>query len=218
MDFCAEYTLYSLDPKGRLIRNSSERGIAITASGLISLQRAGIITYSDKKVRIISELPEKLGYLEPLYRSLDTGKNVKMTSLFEQYAMGITDRDYIELFNSIGAELELGGLVQTTKGGFTGRRLVFIPNTEIFSRISEDIMGQLLLDSEADLMTLSIAYLSYKSRLLREHFEQKTVRALKKRLVEVKDDPESLLGSEDAEEFRQMVELIAGVPVISANL
>ncbi len=144
-----DYFILILDKKGNmplLYQKESNAGFVVT--GIMDLLFSGIIKLEKKEITVINPLYGKLTYLYPLYDYL---KEKPMT-IEKAVNNFYTGESLKELVNCVSESLYSEKKVIKTKGGFFGKKTLYIPKdnykTNLINDIKNVITGNENINSE----------------------------------------------------------------------
>lgn len=138
-------------------------------------------------------LPEKKSYLRQVYDIVQKKQPVKFESVVEYFSFNFTDKYMNGLVEDLGESLVELGCVQKEKGGFMNGKTVYIPNEFDVDYIVQSIRAELLEDGEISEDIVVLTALLNKSRDLQRYFSSYEKQALKKRLNEIRENPQNEL-------------------------
>ena len=191
-----EYMMCALNDKGKISTFSLERIIALAASAVAELMMDDVILSDGKKLSVKKSLPKNMRYLSPVYDFIEKKEPVGFKTVVEHFSFTFSSKNIEELFESIGESLITSGCARKEKSGVLGNR-----NAEILEdgELTEDIAAlTALLDKTGELMRFFSAY------------EKKDV---KKRLKEIKENPEN----KDIAKVINYVEELMMIIIVSAT-
>ena len=123
-----EYMICALNEKGKMSEMLGvEKIVCFVASGLLEMKLEGCIAMEKKKVCVISDLPEKLAHLKPLYDYINRYESVKIEKIIEEYTYTFTDKRFYELVDSVGKSLAEINMAEEIEKGILGKRKYYIP-------------------------------------------------------------------------------------------
>lgn len=150
------------------------------------------LSFDGKKLTVKSALPEEKAYLRPVYQAVERKQPVKFESIVEYFSLDFTDKHMNELIDSIGASLAKKGCVQREeKSGLFGGKDLYIPNEADVDAVVQSIRAELLEDGELSEDVVALTMLLNKSGDLKQYFSAYEKKDLKKRLKEIKNDPQN---------------------------
>lgn len=208
-----EYSLCSLNEKGKLPALSKEIPVCVLASGLIELLASNCIQVDEKnKVCVIGNLNEGQVYLKSLFDWLNESKPMKIEKIAKEYTMTFTGKRLNALVTDVGNSLADRGCVTSEKGGIFGSKFCFIPNSDEVDKVIQKIRAELLESGTMSDETVALVSLLDKSNQVKKYFSKYESEHLKARLKEIKEDPSNQL-------VKQMMDyvdtIIAVIAVIS---
>lgn len=104
-----------------------------------------------------------------------------------------TDKYINRLIEDIGESLAESGCVRKEQGGFMNGKTLYIPNEADVDHIVQNIRAELLEDGELSEDIVVLTALLNKSQDLQRYFSSYEKQALKKRLAEIKENPQNEL-------------------------
>lgn len=186
-----KYLLCVLNKRGRLPAFGIEKIICLSAAGVMELLLDDILAFDGKKLTVHSFLPEEKEYLFPVYEVVKRKEPVKFESVVEYFSLALTDKHIHDLVDAIGCSLVQENCVQKEKGGFLGGTNVYIPNERDVDRVVENIRAELLEDGELSEDIVALTILLNKSGDLQKFFSAYEKKDLKRRLKEIKENPQN---------------------------
>lgn len=187
-----QYLLCVLNKNGKLPAFDLEKTLCLSAAGVLELLMEDVLDFDGKKLTVKSPLPEEKAYLRPVYQVVERKQPVKFESIVEHFSLAFTDKHMNELIDSIGASLVQKGCVQREeKGGLFGGKDLYIPNEADVDAVVQSIRAELLEDGELSEDVVALTMLLHKSGDLQQYFSAYEKKDLKKRLKEIKNDPQN---------------------------
>lgn len=186
-----QYLLCVLNKNGKLPTFGLEKVLCLSAAGVLELLMEDVLAFDSKKLTVQSSLPEEMRYLLPVYEVVERKQPVKFEAIVEYFSMTFTDKHINELINALGESLVHQGCVQREKGGLFGGKDIYIPNEAEVDSIVQSIRAELLEKGELSEDVVVLAALLNKSGDLQKYFSAYEKKDLKKRLKEIKNDPQN---------------------------
>lgn len=187
-----QYLLCVLNKNGKLPAFGLEKTLCLSAAGVLELLMEDALSFDGKKLTVKSALPEEKAYLRPVYQAVERKQPVKFESIVEYFSLDFTDKHMNELIDSIGASLAKKGCVQREeKSGLFGGKDLYIPNEADVDAVVQSIRAELLEDGELSEDVVALTMLLNKSGDLKHYFSAYEKKDLKKRLKEIKNDPQN---------------------------
>lgn len=188
-----QYFLCILKKNGKISSFEMEKTTCLAASAVVELLMDDILSLDGKKVSVQAPLPEKKSYLRQVYDIVQKKQPVKFESVVEYFSFNFTDKYMNGLVEDLGESLVELGCVQKEKGGFMNGKTVYIPNESDVDYIVQSIRAELLEDGEISEDIVVLTALLNKSRDLQRYFSSYEKQALKKRLNEIRENPQNEL-------------------------
>lgn len=188
-----QYFLCILKKNGKISSFEMEKTTCLAASAVVELLMDDILSLDGKKVLVQAPLPEKKSYLRQVYDIVQKKQPVKFESVVEYFSFNFTDKYMNGLVEDLGESLVELGCVQKEKGGFMNGKTVYIPNESDVDYIVQSIRAELLEDGEISEDIVVLTALLNKSRDLQRYFSSYEKQALKKRLNEIRENPQNEL-------------------------
>ena len=187
-----QYLLCVLNKNGKLPTFGLDKTLCLSAAGVLELLMEDALDFDGKKLTVKSPLPEEKAYLRPVYQAVERKQPVKFESIVEYFSLDFTDKHMNELIDSIGAALVQKGCVQREeKDGLFGGKDLYIPNEADVDAVVQSIRAELLEDGELSEDVVALTMLLNKSGDLKQYFSAYEKKDLKKRLKEIKNDPQN---------------------------
>ena len=187
-----QYLLCVLNKNGKLPAFGLEKTLCLSAAGVLELLMEDALSFDGKELTVKSALPEEKAYLRPVYQAVERKQPVKFESIVEYFSLDFTDKHMNELIDSIGASLAKKGCVQREeKSGLFGGKDLYIPNEADVDAVVQSIRAELLEDGELSEDVVALTMLLNKSGDLKQYFSAYEKKDLKKRLKEIKNDPQN---------------------------
>ena len=170
-----------------------EKTTCLAASAVVELLMEDILAFDGKKLSIQVALPEEKSYLRQVYDVVVKKQPVKFENAIEYFSFNFTDKYINRLIEDIGESLAELGCVRKEKGGFMNGKTLYIPNEADVDHIVQNIRAELLEDGELSEDIVVLTALLNKSQDLQRFFSSYEKQALKKRLAEIKENPQNEL-------------------------
>lgn len=208
-----EYYLLMIDKNGLMpTMHKEEAGAGLAAAAFVDLLVNNIVVVEKKKITVVKELPDSLGYLEALYTYLKQ-KPRNMEKMMTDFYAGSRNRQLVE---NIGESLcEAGAAVEAAGGMFAPKR-VFIPESNYKEELIE-IIRSAVQEEEMDPHDAALVWLLQQANCLKQYFSKHETDRLKKRLKEMKRDPQNRQLSQMLDYVSDMTAVMAAVLVSVMN-
>lgn len=194
-----QYFLCVLKKNGKISSFEIEKTTCLAASAVVELLMDGVLTLDGKKLSVQAALPEHKRYLRQVYDIVARKQPVKFESVVECFSFNFTDKYINGLVEDLGESLAKLNCVQQEKGGFLNGKTVYIPNAADVDLIVQNIRAELLEDGELSEDIVVLTALLNKSGDLLRYFSSYEKQALKKRLKEIRENPQNELIHKAAE-------------------
>lgn len=188
-----QYFLCILKKNGKISSLEMEKTTCLAASAVMELLMEDILTFDGKKLSIQAPLPEKKSYLRQVYDIVAKKQPIKFENAIEYFSFNFTDKYINGLVEDLGESLAELGCVRKEKGGFMNGKTLYIPNEGDVDHIVQNIRAELLEDGEISEDIVVLTALLNKSQDLQRYFSSYEKQALKKRLAEIKENPQNEL-------------------------
>ena len=188
-----QYFLCILKKNGKISSMEMEKTTCLAASAVVELLMEDILAFDGKKLSIQVALPEEKSYLRQVYDVVVKKQPVKFENAIEYFSFNFTDKYINRLIEDIGETLAELGCVRKEKGGFMNGKTLYIPNEADVDHIVQNIRAELLEDGEISEDIVVLTALLNKSQDLQRYFSSYEKQALKKRLAEIKENPQNEL-------------------------
>ena len=188
-----QYFLCILKKNGKISSLEMEKTTCLAASAVVELLMEDILAFDGKKLSIQVALPEEKSYLRQVYDVVVKKQPVKFENAIEYFSFNFTDKYINRLIEDIGESLAELGCVRKEKGGFMNGKILYIPNEADVDHIVQNIRAELLEDGEISEDIVVLTALLNKSQDLQRYFSSYEKQALKKRLAEIKENPQNEL-------------------------
>ena len=186
-----EYMMCALNDKGKISTFSLERVIAVAASAVVELMMDDIIESDGKKLSVKKAMPKDMRYLSPVYDFIDKKGRVGFRTVVEHFSFTLSSKNIEELFDSIGDSLVAAGCVKKEKSGMLGNKNAYIPDAKAVNTIIQNIRAEILEDGELTEDIAALTAILDKTGELMRFFSAYEKKDVKKRLKEIKNDPEN---------------------------
>ena len=186
-----EYMMCALNDKGKISTFSLERVIAVAASAVVELMMDDIIESDGKKLSVKKALPEDMRYLSPVYDFIEKKERVGFRTVVEHFSFTLSSKNIDELFDSIGDSLVAAGCVKKEKSGMLGNKNAYIPDAKAANTIIQNIRAEILEDGELTEDIAALTAILDKTGELMRFFSAYEKKDVKKRLKEIKNNPEN---------------------------
>ena len=197
-----EYMICALNEKGKMSEMLGvEKIVCFVASGLLEMKLEGCIAMEKKKVRVISDLPEKLAHLKPLYDYINRYESVKIEKIIEEYTYTFTDKRFYELVDSVGKSLAEINMAEEIEKGILGKRKYYIPTKDAVHYVIDMIRSELLEEGEITEDIVLLTILLAKGKIIKKYFSEYEQKEMKLRLKEI-------LNSADGHMVQEMIDHI----------
>ena len=208
-----EYMMCALNDKGKISTFSLERVIAVAASAVVELMMDDIIESDGKKLSVKKALPEDMRYLSPVYDFIEKKGRVGFRTVVEHFSFTLSSKNIDELFDSIGDSLVAAGCVKKEKSGMLGNKNAYIPDAKAVNTIIQNIRAEILEDGELTEDIAALTAILDKTGELMRFFSAYEKKDVKKRLKEIKNDPEN----KDIAKVINYVEELMMIIIVSAT-
>ncbi len=197
-----EYMICALNEKGKMSEMLGvEKIVCFVASGLLEMKLEGCIAMEKKKVCVISDLPEKLAHLKPLYDYINRYESVKIEKIIEEYTYTFTDKRFYELVDSVGKSLAEINMAEEIEKGILGKRKYYIPTKDAVHYVIDMIRSELLEEGEITEDIVLLTILLAKGKIIKKYFSEYEQKEMKLRLKEI-------LNSADGHMVQEMIDHI----------
>ena len=197
-----EYMICALNEKGKMYEMLGvEKIVCFVASGLLEMKLEGCIAMEKKKVCVISDLPEKLAHLKPLYDYINRYESVKIEKIIEEYTYTFTDKRFYELVDSVGKSLAEINMAEEIEKGILGKRKYYIPTKDAVHYVIDMIRSELLEEGEITEDIVLLTILLAKGKIIKKYFSEYEQKEMKLRLKEI-------LNSADGHMVQEMIDHI----------
>lgn len=186
-----QYFLCVLTKGGKIPAMGLEKVLCLSASGVLELLLDQILEYDGKKLTVLSELPEQKEYLRPVYEVVKRKQPVRFETVVEYFSVALTSKNINELTESIGDSLAKCGCTGREQGGFLGAKKLYPPREQAVDGVVQSIRAELLEDGELSEDVVALTALLNKSGDLKQYFSAYEKETLKKRLREIRKNPQN---------------------------
>lgn len=194
-----QYLLCALNKNGKLPSLGYEKALCLSAAGVLELLLADVLAFDGKKLTVSAALPEKKEYLRPVYAWISNKQPVKFNAVVEHFSFNLTSTAINELIDAVGGSLADAGCVRKEKGGLLGGKNLYLPNEADVDVVVQSIRAELLEEGELSEDVVALTVLLNKSGELARYFSAYEKNALKKRLKEIRENPQSEMVRKAAE-------------------
>lgn len=195
-----QYLLCVLNKNGKMPAFGLEKTLCLSAASVLELLMENVLSFDGKELTVQSPLPAEKAYLSPVYHIVERKQPVKFESIVEYFSLSFTDKHMNELIDSIGASLVKKNCVQKKeKSGLFGGKDAYIPNEADVDSVVQSIRAELLEDGELSEDVVALTILLHKSGDLQKYFSAYEKKDLKKRLKEIKNNPQNEMVQKAAE-------------------
>ena len=188
-----QYFLCILKKNGKISSLEMEKTTCLAASAVVELLMDDVLALDGKKLSVQTPLPEEKNYLRQVYDVVVKKQPVKFESVVEYFSFNFTDKYINGLVEDLGESLVKLGCVQKEKGGFMNGKTLYIPNAADVDCIVQNIRAELLEDGDISEDIVVLTALLNKSKDLQRYFSSYEKQALKKRMDEIKENPQNEL-------------------------
>lgn len=166
---------------GNLRREDSKVGLVV--AGLYELLEAKVILIDKKMIKVLKDLPDELSYLSSLYSYLNK-KPRTISNVINNYLAYSVQRINL-LIKDICKPLLKEGLVVEAKGGFSGRKIVYIPD----AGYKENLISQIKLNINDEMKSndLVLLYILKKTKNIKQYYSSDELNSLKTMFDSVKN-------------------------------
>lgn len=166
---------------GNLRREDSKVGLVV--AGLYELLEAKVILIDKKMIKVLKDLPDELSYLSSLYSYLNK-KPRTISNVINNYLAYSVQRINL-LIKDICKPLLKEGLVVEAKGGFSGRKTVYIPD----AGYKENLISQIKLNINDEMKSndLVLLYILKKTKNIKQYYSSDELNSLKTMFDSVKN-------------------------------
>ena len=208
-----EYYTLVIDKNGLMpAMHRDEAGAGLAASAFMDLTVNDIVAVEKKKITVIKELPDSLGYLEDLYTYLKE-KSRQMEKMMTDFYAGSRNK---KLAEKIGESLCKDGAAVEEKGGLFAPKRVFIPE----KAYKDELIGMIRSAAQEEEMApcdVALVWLLQQTNCLKQYFSKHESDQLKQKLKEMKKDPQNKQLAEMIDYVSNMTAVMAVVIVTSMN-
>lgn len=166
---------------GNLRREDSKVGLVV--AGLYESLEAKVILIDKKMIKVLKDLPDELSYLSSLYSYLNK-KPRTISNVINNYLAYSVQRINL-LIKDICKPLLKEGLVVEAKGGFSGRKTVYIPD----AGYKENLISQIKLNINDEMKSndLVLLYILKKTKNIKQYYSSDELNSLKTMFDSVKN-------------------------------
>lgn len=160
---------------GNLRREDSKVGLVV--AGLYELLEAKVILIDKKVIKVLKDLPDELSYLSSLYSYLNK-KPRTISNVINNYLAYSVQRINL-LIKDICKPLLKEGLVVEAKGGFSGRKTVYIPDAGYKEKLMTQIKLNVSNGNEIESNDLALIYILKKTKNIKQYYSSEELNSLK---------------------------------------
>ena len=188
-----EYYTLVVDKYGVLpSMHREESGAGLVAAAFMDLLSADAITEDKKKITVVKDLPNELMYLEPLYLYLKE-KQRSVNKMMTDWHAGARCR---QLMESTGKSLLADGLAAEEPGGMFRPKKVYIPVNEYKEELNGILKAAVIAKGEMRPEDMALLCILKESKNLNQYFSKDERDELRRRIKEIKEDPQNKALSE----------------------
>lgn len=187
------YLLCTLKEKNRLAGYGMEKGMCLAAGSMLELLLDGVLAMDGERLTVIAPLPPEKDYLAQVYSFIQERQPVKMERVVENFSLQFTDRNIRALVERVGASLEAAGCARRDQGGLFGGKTVYVPDAAALDTVVQTIRAELLEDGVPTEDIVALTLLLDRSGDLARYFSAYEKQDLKRRLKEMRKDPQNAL-------------------------
>lgn len=183
-----EYYILVTDKYGVLpSMRREESGAGLAAAAFMDLLSARIIAEENKKIEVVKDLPYELRHLQPLYVYLRE-KHRYVNKIMTDWYSGSRCRQLMEL---IGRSLQEDGLAKEEKGGMFRPKKVYIPVKEYKDELIAKLKAAVASEEEMEPADMALLSILKESKNLNQFFSKDEKTQLKRRIREIKENPQN---------------------------
>ena len=210
-----EYMICALNEKGKMSEMLGvEKIVCFVASGLLEMKLEGCIAMEKKKVCVISDLPEKLAHLKPLYDYINRYESVKIEKIIEEYTYTFTDKRFYELVDSVGKLLAEINMAEEIEKGILGKRKYYIPTKDAVHYVIDMIRSELLEEGEITEDIVLLTILLAKGKIIKKYFSEYEQKEMKLRLKEILNSADGHMVQEMIDHIENMMNMMTVLMVL----
>ncbi len=210
-----EYMICALNEKGKMSEMLGvEKIVCFVASGLLEMKLEGCIAMEKKKVCVISDLPEKLAHLKPLYDYINRYESVKIEKIIEEYTYTFTDKRFYELVDSVGKSLAEINMAEEIEKGILGKRKYYIPTKDAVHYVIDMIRSELLEEGEITEDIVLLTILLAKGKIIKKYFSEYEQKEIKSRLKEILNSADGHMVQEMIDHIENMMNMMTVLMVL----
>lgn len=185
-----DYFILLLDKKGNMpLLYQKEYNAGFVAAGIFDLLFSGIIKLEKNEITVINPLLGKLMYLYPLYDYLKE-KPREIEKVINDFYAG---EGLKELLNCVLESLYSEKKVIKTKGGFSGKKTLYIPKVDYKDKLINDIKNVITGNEDISREDIFLICILDETRNLTRYFSTYEMAEFKVRLNEIKKSEEKKL-------------------------
>lgn len=186
-----EYMMCALSDKGKIPAMRFDRVIALAAAAVAELLADDIIELDGKKLSTARQLPQDKEFLRLVYDHIKAKEPINFKSVVDRYSVSFTGKNPNALFEAVCESLADAGCVKKAARGIDGSRTAYIPDADALDCIIQNIRAEILEDGRLSEDIAALTALLDKTDDIKKFFSAYERKALKKRLKEIKSDPEN---------------------------
>ncbi|WP_329380074.1 GPP34 family phosphoprotein [Anaerofustis sp. HA2171] len=183
-----DYFILLLDKKGNMpLLYQKESNAGFVAAGIMDLLFSGIIKLEKNEIIVINPLYGKLTYLYPLYDYLKE-KPMKIEKAVNDFCTG---NDFKELVSCVSESLYSEKKVVKTKGGFFGKKTLYIPKDDYKTYLINNIKNVITGKKNINMEDVYLICVLDETKNLTKYFSKYEMAEFKVRLKEIKKNEEN---------------------------
>lgn len=186
-----EYMMCALSDKGKIPAMRFERVIALAAAAVAELLMEDIIELNGKKLSVKRPLPKEKEFLSLVYDYIEKKQPLNFKSAVEHYSVTFTNKNPDALFEAVGESLIAAGCAQKGTRGIAVNKNAYIPDAGAVDNIIQNIRAEILEDGALTEDIAALTALLDKTGDIMRFFSAYEKKSVKKRLKEIKEDPEN---------------------------
>ncbi|HIW17404.1 MAG TPA: GPP34 family phosphoprotein [Firmicutes bacterium] len=179
-----EYMLCAVSDKGTISGAGTEKLLGFVAAGIFELQLAGCVAIDGEAVETSGELPEKLGYLRPMFDFIALKQPIELDAVVDAYNMSITGKRFAELKASVGMSLVEKGLASERRTGLLGG-MGYVPEREAVLAVAGRLRAELLGGGDVSANDAVLVILLDRAGCLKRYFSAFECHDIRKKLYEL---------------------------------
>lgn len=186
-----QYILCTWKQDGKFPVFGREKLVCFSAAGVLELLLAGVLALDGKTLTVQSALPETRAFLRPVYDLVQAKQPVKWETVVKYFSASFTGKRIQAWLHLVGDSLAQEGCVQKTTGGFLGRACLYRPHPAAVDQVVGRIRAELLEAGTLSEEMVALTALLNTSGDLRRYFSDSEKTALKKRLAQIRENPQN---------------------------